>query len=187
VAYSYADRRRLWIAKLRAAGIDPGSNPRATWEALDSGAQQYATNAYARQHPDYRGGGTGARPTRRAKPKAKAKARWHRKDGSDDIYWSTDLRRLRAVLNKAGRRRASMLGTFWVRNNNTGQEGWRQLWVGDPPPEGSDFEVLDGPDGKVQLTVGPSGGHPSRLFRAALRGRSDIAQALIDILNAGGF
>lgn len=201
MAYTFAQRRALQVAKLRAAGIDPGTNPRAAWEALSPEARRYATTQYARGHPGYRGGGRPeSRPATRARPKAKGRPFHERKRGVGDVYWTNDLRKIGALLRAAGpRRQASLLVRLWVIDHSTDRhlEGWRSVYVGD---EYDYLEAIEGPEGtpeyKTQLILGPGGDHPSRRFQAALdkAPRSDgkrppgrVAVMAREVVTAGGF
>lgn len=194
MAYSFARRRALQVAKLRAAGIDPGTNPRATWEALDPAARRYATTRYARRDRTYKGGGPPeARPAKR-KPPTRGKRPFHdRKRGVGDIYWTRNWRVVGALLRAANTRKASILARLYVRDLHTQQEGWRMVWIGDAQEY---LEVLDGPHDPVQLTIGVGGDWPSSKFRKALdrAGTDDgmepggrVPVMFRAVTNAGGF
>lgn len=201
MAYNYAARRALQIAKLRAAGIDPGTNPRAAWEALDPATRRYATTQYARRHPGYQGGGAAeSRPAERRRPVARRRPFHERKPGVGDVYWTNDLRKIGALIRAAGpRRQASLLVRLWVIDHSTDRhlEGWRSVYVGDAYDY---LEALEGPEGskeyKTQLILGPGGDHAARRFQAALdkAPRSDgktppgrVAVMAREVVTAGGF
>lgn len=144
--------------KLRALGIDPGTNPRATWEGLDDQARQAATTAYGREHPEYRGGGR-LRPSARKPPRKPRRARKTVLDDGTTIYWSSDLAYLAQRIREADRNVSVLvLAKLYGRDKRTNKKGWRDWWVGDPNKYWEAFPLGPSdernPIGKVQVTIG---------------------------------